>query len=356
MKIKIVAILTLLVATSYAGGVAHLGIKVVDSETGQPIPRIKVYGGFKNYPKAWGIGAKNNSDEEVTDSEGYCRLSGRTEAGHSSCIVRGNEGFYNSGWYSFDYEKRSALKFGRWIPDDVIITVRLDRVVNPIPLYVKNAKGEYRPRKQSYYFLDADYHEKHKLAATNDLVLVKNVVLSYDFIKGAFLPPYGNGEIADVIFTFNETFYQWDAIKGGPGVSLYKKFKLDASVEFPREGDGLQAIDYYQKAGIKLREAPLSGYSQRTSLWRECRVGERVERTSYDEKRCSAFRIRTKYDASGNIESAYYGKIYGDINIKDVEGVKFLYYLNPTPNDRNLEWDMKNNLCPTQKRIHNPQP
>lgn len=49
-------------------------------------------------------------------------------------------------------------------------------------------------------------------------------------------------------------------------------------------------------------------------------------------------------------------KIYGDFNIKDVEGVEFLYYLNPTPNDRNLEWDMKNNLCPTQERIHNPQP
>ena len=31
-------------------------------------------------------------------------------------------------------------------------------------------------------------------------------------------------------------------------------------------------------------------------------------------------------------------------------------YLNPTPNDRNLEWDMKNNLCPTQEGIHNPQP
>ena len=356
LDIKIAAILTLLVATSHAGGVARLGVKVVDSETGQPIPQIKVYGGFKNYPKAWGIGAKNNSDEEVTDSEGFCQLSGRTEAGHSSCIVRGNEGFYDSGWYSFDYEKRSALKFGRWIPDDVIITARLDRVVNPIPLYVKNAKGEHRPRKQSDYFLDADYHERHKLSATNDLVIIKDKVLSYDFIKGAFLPPYGNGEIADVTFTFNEAFYQWDVIRGGPGVSLYKKFKLDVSVEFPRSGDGLQIVDYYQKAGLKLREAPVFGYSQKMLLWRERPVGERNERTNTDEKRCYAFRIRTKYDASGNIESAYYGKIYGDINIKDVEGVKFLYYLNPTPNDRNLEWDMKNNLCSEPGAINQKEP
>jgi len=29
-----------------------------------------------------------------------------------------------------------------------------------------------------------------------------------------------------------------------------------------------------------------------------------------------------------------------------LRSVEFLYYLNPTPLDRNLEWDMKNNLCP----------
>ena len=42
-------------------------------------------------------------------------------------------------------------------------------------------------------------------------------------------------------------------------------------------------------------------------------------------------------------------KIYGDIrpvsDKKNLYGVTFLYYLNPTPNDRNLEWDRKNNLC-----------
>jgi hypothetical protein len=26
--------------------------------------------------------------------------------------------------------------------------------------------------------------------------------------------------------------------------------------------------------------------------------------------------------------------------------VRFLYYLNLTPLDKNLEWDMKTNLCP----------
>ena len=39
-------------------------------------------------------------------------------------------------------------------------------------------------------------------------------------------------------------------------------------------------------------------------------------------------------------------KMKAIINLVNFEGVGFLYYLSPTPDDRNLEWDMKNNLCP----------
>ena len=49
------------------------------------------------------------------------------------------------------------------------------------------------------------------------------------------------------------------------------------------------------------------------------------------------FRVRTVKNDEGNIVSAYYGKIYGDF-------MQFSYYLNPTPNDRNIEFDPKQNL------------
>ena len=61
------------------------------------------------------------------------------------------------------------------------------------------------------------------------------------------------------------------------------------------------------------------------------------------------FRVRTKYDDKGKVVEAFYGKIYGDIamgwSYQGVSSASFLYYFNPTPNDRNLEWDRKNNLC-----------
>jgi hypothetical protein len=50
-------------------------------------------------------------------------------------------------------------------------------------------------------------------------------------------------------------------------------------------------------------------------------------------------------DASGNVTSALYGKIYGDFS-QDIgnDAVRFTYYLNPEPNSRNMEFDPKQNL------------
>ena len=37
--------------------------------------------------------------------------------------------------------------------------------------------------------------------------------------------------------------------------------------------------------------------------------------------------------------------ILRDGRMLDIKEIKFLYYLNPKSLDRNLEWDMKTNLC-----------
>lgn len=48
--------------------------------------------------------------------------------------------------------------------------------------------------------------------------------------------------------------------------------------------------------------------------------------------------------------SALYGKVYGDFRVNELRGVSFTYYLNPTPNDRNLEFDRKTNFNLTDGR------
>ena len=114
-----------------------------------------------------------------------------------------------------------------------------------------------------------------------------------------------------------------------------------------------------KEAGIKLRIAPETGYEPMRVCW-----AGRMSRTDYkdnfSEDRCYFFRIRTELDEFGKVKSAIYGKIYGDFKLvgkkNGIKGVSFLYYLNPTPNDRNLEWDMQHNLCPNAKDIGAPKP
>ena len=341
MKTVMVVTVVSMCCAAYGSGRAYLGVKVVDSDTGEPIQGVKVRGEFINASPSWGVAGKDDNDESTTDRNGLCRLSGCTDMGESSCIVRRHAGYYNSGWHSVDYEERSLLRFGRWMPDNVVVTVRLDRIVNPIPLYVRQAKGEHREKSLSYHKV---FKRQQSLSATNDVPIVKNVLMAYDMVKGAWLPPHGDGVKADVQFLFNETVLGWKEGRGYSGTTMTKMYRTEASVLMPGEGNGIVEVPSRENAGIKLRIAPEAGYENGLTCWRGW-FGDGTK-TDRDKKRCYAFRIRTEYDDNGNIKSAYYGKIYDDFDLVNFEGVGFLYYLNPTPNDRNLEWDMKNNLCP----------
>jgi len=63
-------------------------------------------------------------------------------------------------------------------------------------------------------------------------------------------------------------------------------------------------------------------------------------------------------DKDGKIISANYAKVMGDFRLDARHGgVGFTYYFNPTPNDRNLEFDPKQNLFPATiygANVNNP--
>ena len=83
--------------------------------------------------------------------------------------------------------------------------------------------------------------------------------------------------------------------------------------------------------------------------------------TTWDgpSKGCYCFRIRSEFDESGKLKSCLYGKVYDgfwfdyvmkkDRSIIDIARLKFTYYLNKTPLERNLEYDSKRNLNPDRE-------
>ena len=323
----------------YGSGKAYLTVKVVDSETAEPVPNIHVRCDFANFSRGWGIAAKDNRDDASTDAKGICRLSGFTEAGEASCVARGNAGYYNSGWYSLHYQERSLLKFGRWLPDNVVVTVRLDRIENPIPLCV----GMLR-----------QLPEHGGRDAFDDATVVL-----YDLLKNDWLPPWGLGVVGDVSFSCRKMILGKEPYRYPSGIHTNEFYRCDVKVSFMGVDNGMIEAIPPDQAGIRLRIAPEGGYISERVCWAG-RMSRTERKDNFDKNRCYYFRIRAEHDENGQIIRARYGKIYGDFKLVGkeggIKGVSFLYYLNPKSNDRNLEWDMTNNLCPNPGDIGEPGP
>lgn len=268
---------------------------------------------------------------------------------HVERIGRWSLSATKEGYYPITIDPKDLAQSAQ----DQIHTGRLYRVINPIPLYVNAASGEYRGRSRAYYELSI---KKRDFSVTNGVPVVTNEKLSYDLIKGAWLPPHGDGETCDIQFVFNENVLGWKEDKGYDGTFVMKLYRTTAAISMPGRGNGIVEMPSRDNAGIKLRIAPVDGFGNSLTRWRGWFGGGDGTKTDSDKNRCYAFRIRTEYDENGKIKSAYYGKIYNDFDISSLEGVRFLYYLNPKSNDRNLEWDMQSNLCPKPGDIGHSRP
>ena len=321
-------------ATQVIGDLAKVEALVVDAEDGHPIPNIVVMASFGNDNgwKAWTEAAPINHDAQTTDVHGRCRLSGRTSTGDVGCWVNaGQKDYYGTGsGIGFKLEKKDLL--GVWQPDNLVATITLQRIEHPIPLFIKRFENG-----------GADY-------VNSDLFAKGEGCLQLDLMKGEWLPPVGNGERADVVFTRlpHEDLGIGTNFNGRTAIS----YRDSMAVVFAGKGNGLEEVPCPDMAGLMIREAHMDGYRQEYLCWKG-RMSDLKYSSHFDRRRNFVFRIRTQYDENGKIKSAYYGKIYGDIDFKKLIGSavavaapSFCYYLNPSENDTNLEWDMKNNLCP----------
>ncbi|MDP3072044.1 MAG: carboxypeptidase-like regulatory domain-containing protein [Opitutaceae bacterium] len=195
----------------------------------------------------------------------------------------------------------------------------------------------------------------------------RGVWLGFDFSAADWIAPYGKGKSEDIRFRFQNVFRDYDErVKENLADSMMRnkrayiargeewteeKYKLEfgkwdavLEVSFPGEQDGLieETLRYLPYNEMRLpHEAPSEGY---VPTWR-------TETNSYGppQRRENVgffLRTHTKLDSRGNIVSAHYAKLTGDIEVDARGSIRFHCYFNPVANDRNLEFDYERNLFP----------
>lgn len=311
-------------------GKARFSAVVVDEKTGVPLADVPVIGFFVNRYMRWENASEEIVYNAVTDKNGSCKFAGKTNCGDAGVRVRNYEGYYDSEILTIPYtNKDCVIRRPVWEPDNVVVTLKLQKVGHPIPLFVKVAR----------------------LKADADKIANNQGKFAYDFVESAWLPPFGHGKNADVEFSCRPR----ERLEDGKNFSYTApRYRNSMCVELRGEDNGICVMPT-TSATLKIRTAPPDGYAKGVTIWRQLSAGLNADE-GYDEGRNYCFRIRTRRDEDGKIIESYYGKIYGDIELRqkydggipDIVGVRFLYYLNPKSMDRNLEYKTGANLNPSK--------
>ena len=220
---------------------------------------------------------------------------------------------------------------GKWQPWNPIIECVLKERLNPIPMYATSRLNELK-------------------------IPLLNTWCGFDMTVNDWISPYGSGAHADI-----EICYQWDGSEG----DSYNGSTLE--IRFPDEKAGYYTFQYpYDKYGqpqcsfiSPYHAEPTNMFSTQLSFSETIKlkkypVGDRMfrclERNHMKKGTGYIFRTRTRFDENGNLIGAHYGKIYptpDNLFRRSRKGNAFLrlrYYLNPTENDTNLEYDPNQNL------------
>ena len=284
------------------GGIATFDL-TVKNEKGEPIQGA-------NGGACFWYRNGSTSTRGISDENGKLVLSNKAKTDGSYIIEK--EGFYKTrgGVSSFDApdEPFGFFERRRWVP--VVRDVILKEKRNPIPMFSKKFKGTIP------YF---------------------NQAIGFDLKVVDWVRPYGKGEVVDMYIT----------IEAKDEVFRKETFKRPYAIvfEWTREGDGVQVCDadfwseFISAYSVDL-EKPFQQKLILTPPKSDC--GE----TWLPRSKYLTFRVRSEWSPSGELIRCHYGKIYPSI---DTEGVTLSLtpvFFNPTPNDTNLEFDIKKNLSP----------
>lgn len=302
LKMKKIGLLLSLIfpITVLALPTAKYTLKVVD-ESGMPIQGANASISFMQ-PKATGWGGVVSGVQGKTDANGLYTGQGATE--QYGTYGAGAEGFYDTSFkYTGLKSVTGIIGFRRWQPWNPTLEVVLKKIKNPVAMYV----------------YDTDWIELPK----------KGEFIGYDLIKQDWLIPHGKGITADFLLRITSD------------MRADFDYDIDFEIAFSSELDGIQPFDTETNGGSELKSdhlAPAKNYNNyyNNKFYRKPNT---LVTDPIKEGRNYYFRTRCDDD----LENCLYGKIYGDIDFSS-KSVRFTYYLNQITSDRNVEFDLKNNL------------
>ena len=315
MKIVISLLFFLFSNVALALPTAKATILVVD-ENNIPLEGVDTGIGF-SVPKKVGWGSKSAGNRGLTDKNGFYISSGVTER-----ILR--YGAKSPGFYSSRYEftgftgVSGILGFRKWQPWNPTLKVVLRKIKTPIAMYARKT----------------DWIEIPKI----------DTFIGFDLVKADWVAPYGKGINADFIFKIEKD------------MRARGDYDAHLTLKFSNASDGIKPILLSNEVGSRYKLdylAPASGYKNTLKHHEYSRPNQSLPHI-YKNNQNYYFRVRSQSDAEGNITEGLYGKIHGNIEFSRFGysngQIRFTYYLNPTSNDRNIEFDPHKNLF---KRLGN---
>jgi hypothetical protein len=256
-----------------------------------------------------------------TDKDGNVALEFGCANGEIAYAAKGGPGFYETIGLQYQFAER---KEGRWEPWNPSIDLVLKPKLNPVPMYAR----------------------KLGVLGANFTLPAIDKEVGFDLVAGDWLPPHGTGKVADFVFKLERRYSNYE-----------EPFEATLTLTFGNKGDGIQSVlaPPFVGSALKLpRYAPEHGYVAEL-VKRHARParGAPVE-ASVREDQNYFFRVRTVLDKKGQVTSALYGKIDGDVQFWPEGGLQLTYYVNPASMDRNMEFDLKRNLFGQLPELQRP--
>lgn len=299
---------------------ARVNARVLD-EQGHPLSGVTVSLEFSE-PRS---GSSPVHKRGLTDTTGLFSGEGNTDGAMGTKCTK--DGYY-LGWFSIP-AFTNVVK-GRWQPWDATYASIIRKIEDPIPMYARTA------------VVNVPVHGKP---------------CGYDLKEGDWVAPWGKGLVADLVFTA-ESHY-----------TNYNHFDASMKLAFSNPLDGIQPAnllaEYAYSEFIWHRQAPETGYlpsyEQEKGMPTEhyqIPSAPDIRRLEDVEKQKLYFRVRT-VEKDGEIVSALYGKLAAgfEMRIPNQQEVKIVlnYCLNPTSLDRNMEFDLKQNLFKNLPPLERPR-